>query len=217
MRHWSLIVTKARKNALDGTETNTGQADDVARVELLLTNLPEPANEYTIRLLPYQDVGMTGCRLRFEWAKMRASIILLGDPPEGRAWHNVRLPAELEGLKDLVGWTTWSVKSYKGPYCGEETAYGVGAVFDYRLDMTADDVHSPYQEILQVRDRIDRFVRSRGWNPLKPRGGGDTRMTCYRKDRGVLIIELVGGGTRLDPSGTFDELRAVNNSDGSKP
>jgi Protein of unknown function (DUF2911) len=70
---WTLIISKKTKNAKGGPLWGIpypGQADDFARVEMKVSELPAPVEDFTIAL----DKEGKGCVLRMDWETTRASV-----------------------------------------------------------------------------------------------------------------------------------------------
>jgi hypothetical protein len=64
---WTLIISK--KTGEWGIPY-PGEADDLARVDMKVTNLPSPVEDFTIAF----DQGGTSCTLRMDWETTRASV-----------------------------------------------------------------------------------------------------------------------------------------------
>jgi Protein of unknown function (DUF2911) len=71
--NWTLIISKKTKNAKGGPLWGIpypGEGDDLARVDMKVSQLPAPVEDFTIAL---DKVG-NGCVLRMDWETTRASI-----------------------------------------------------------------------------------------------------------------------------------------------
>ncbi|MGC1794795.1 MAG: DUF2911 domain-containing protein [Candidatus Acidiferrales bacterium] len=70
---WTLIIGKKTKNAKGGALWGIpypGEGDDLARVDMKVSSLPAPVEDFTIALDKMGD----GCVLRMDWATTRASV-----------------------------------------------------------------------------------------------------------------------------------------------
>lgn len=70
---WTLIISKKTKNAKGGALWGIpypGEGDDLARVDMKVSSLPAPVEDFTIALDKMGD----GCVLRMDWATTRASV-----------------------------------------------------------------------------------------------------------------------------------------------
>ncbi|MGA7915262.1 MAG: DUF2911 domain-containing protein [Candidatus Acidiferrales bacterium] len=70
---WTLIISKKTKNAKGGALWGIpypGEGDDLLRVEMKVSSLPAPVEDFTIAL----DKMGNGCVLRMDWATTRASV-----------------------------------------------------------------------------------------------------------------------------------------------
>ncbi|MFZ0232010.1 MAG: DUF2911 domain-containing protein, partial [Candidatus Acidiferrales bacterium] len=68
---WTLIISKKTKNAKGGALWGIpypGEGDDLARVDMKVSSLPAPVEDFTIALDKMGD----GCVLRMDWATTRA-------------------------------------------------------------------------------------------------------------------------------------------------